>query len=94
MEKTLYLIPVLLVLILVAMEIYSATAKHLRKKQDVRCTDNGIKTSHQEQICPKCRVGKESYERDKHSTACPYILCWKDGECQYYVPFNDDKEET
>lgn len=93
MEKTLYLIPVLLIFVLVAMEIYTAAAKRLHKKQGAHRMDNDAKTSRQAQICPKCKTGKESYERDKHSTACPYILCWKDGECQYYVPLNDCDEK-
>jgi len=38
------------------------------------------------QICSSCKTGKESYELDKHSEACPYIGCWKDGKCSFYVP--------
>lgn len=29
------------------------------------------------QICPRCKTGKDSYELDKRSEACPYIGCWK-----------------
>ena len=40
------------------------------------------------QICPNCKVGKESYDLDKHSDACPYIECCKDGKCNFYVPLD------
>ena len=33
------------------------------------------------QICPRCKTGKDSYELDKRSEACPYISCWKNGKC-------------
>lgn len=45
------------------------------------------------QICPKCKVGKWSYELDKHSEACPYIGCWKDGKCQFFEPINDSSKK-
>ncbi len=38
------------------------------------------------QICPKCRTGKESYELDPKSDACPNISCWKNGKCPFYIP--------
>lgn len=40
------------------------------------------------QICPKCKVGKESYELDRHSETCPYIGYWKDGKCQFFKPLD------
>lgn len=33
------------------------------------------------QICPRCKTGKESYELDRRSDACPYINCCKKGKC-------------
>ena len=42
-------------------------------------------------LCPKCRIGKESYELDKHSAACPYIVCWKNGKCKYFSPLKKQK---
>ncbi len=38
------------------------------------------------QICPRCKTGKDSYELDKRSEACPYISCWKNGKCSFYEP--------
>ena len=46
----------------------------------------------EKQICPKCNVGKESYDLDKHSDTCPYMGCWKDGKCNYYVPLEKPLE--
>lgn len=40
------------------------------------------------QTCPKCKVGKESYELDRHSDTCPYIGCWENGKCPFYVPLD------
>ena len=40
------------------------------------------------QICPKCKVGKESYELDRLSETCPYIGYWKDGKCQFFQPLD------
>ena len=41
---------------------------------------------HDMQICPGCKIGKESFELDKHSDACPYICCCKNGKCSFYEP--------
>lgn len=38
------------------------------------------------QICPRCKTGRDSYILDEHSESCPYIGCWKNGKCQFYVP--------
>ncbi len=48
----------------------------------------------EKQICPKCKVGKWSYDLDKHSVACPYIGCWKDGKCQFYVPLGKSSKTS
>lgn len=42
----------------------------------------------EKQICPKCKVGKESYELDRHSETCPYIEYWKDGKCPFFRPID------
>lgn len=44
------------------------------------------------QICPRCKTGKESYDLDSHSEACPYIGCWKKGKCPFYVPLEKPKK--
>jgi len=45
------------------------------------------------QICPKCKVGKESYDLDRHSEMCPYIGCLKDSKCHFYVPLDKDTKK-
>ena len=44
------------------------------------------------QICPRCKTGKDSYELDKRSEACPYIGCWKNGKCSFYEPLENPSE--
>lgn len=41
------------------------------------------------QICPRCKTGKDSYELDNRSEACPYIGCWKINKCPFYKPFDN-----
>lgn len=52
-------------------------------RSDVQADD---KFFYKNQICPTCKTGKESYELDNHSYACPYISCLKDGKCSFYEP--------
>jgi len=44
-------------------------------------------------LCTNCKTGKESYELDKHSEACPYIGCYKfkKNRCNYYKPLETEK---
>ena len=41
------------------------------------------------QICSNCKTGKESYELDNYSETCPYIGCWENGKCHFYVPLDN-----
>lgn len=45
-------------------------------------------------ICTKCKVGKESYELDRNSDACPYIGCWKNNKCPFYMPLDKSQKRT
>ena len=47
----------------------------------------------EKQICPRCKTGKDSYELDKRSEACPYISCWKNGKCAFYEPLEKPKKK-
>ena len=40
------------------------------------------------QICPKCKVGQETYRLDNKSEACPFIHCWKDNKCAAFEPID------
>ena len=40
-------------------------------------------------LCPKCKTGKESYERDKSSYACPYISLPDEENCKMFVETSD-----
>ena len=40
----------------------------------------------EKQICSECETGRNSYKYDKHSEVCPYLNCWKDNKCPFYIP--------
>ena len=42
-------------------------------------------------LCPICKTGLESYKLDPNSPVCPYIDCYKNGECTYFVPVREEK---
>ncbi len=39
-------------------------------------------------MCAICKIGKKSYKLDPHSETCPYIWCWKNGKCQFFMPLD------
>ena len=46
----------------------------------------------EKQLCPRCRIGKESYSLDNHSLICPYISCYKNGKCTAFKPVNENEQ--
>lgn len=40
------------------------------------------------QICPKCKVGQETYRLDNKSEACPFIHCWHNNKCSAFEPLD------
>ena len=43
--------------------------------------------------CPECKTGKGAYELDPEAHECPYISCWKNGKCPFYIPLNDSSDD-
>ncbi len=41
--------------------------------------------------CPVCLTGKRTYELDKREPMCPYIHCYKDKKCCFFVDMNEKK---
>lgn len=39
-----------------------------------------------EQLCPKCKTGKNSYILDPKSVFCPHIACLSKNGCGYFTP--------
>ena len=39
-----------------------------------------------EQLCPKCETGKNSYKLDPQSAFCPHIACLNKNECSFFSP--------
>ena len=56
------------------------------KQTDVRNIEKIDKMLWKKQVCSECKTGRDSYLLDEHSDSCPYIGCWKDGICQFYLP--------
>lgn len=91
MAKILFGISALLILTFIIIAMYCDLVIAGRSDDDGNVNNNGgdDEMFWEKQICPKCKVGKESYELDRHSDACPYIGCWKDGKCHFYVPLDN-----
>lgn len=87
MTKILFGILVLLILTIVIIAV-CCTCVIADRSNDDNGDNNGEDDEMfwKKQICPKCKVGKESYELDRYSETCTYIGCWKDGKCQFYIP--------
>lgn len=37
-----------------------------------------------EQLCPKCKTGQDSYMLDRHDHLCPYIAHHNGKECPFF----------
>lgn len=68
--------------------IYCAMIVAGRSNEQAMYEDNegADKMFWRRQICPKCKTGRDSYTLDMRSGECPYIDCWNDGKCRFYVP--------
>ncbi len=69
-----------------AIKIYSNNIreKNANKKEDINFCENNI--------CSRCKTGRESLKIDPLSGVCPYIVSWKDGKCYFFKELDDSKE--
>ncbi len=91
MAKILLTIAGLLILAFIIVAMYCAMVVAGRSDEKESNGDNNEgadEMNWKRQICPKCKIGKWSYDLDKRSMTCPYIKCWKDGKCHFYEPFD------
>ncbi len=45
-------------------------------------------------LCSQCKTGKYTYELDKNSTLCPYILCNNGKTCSMFEKLDEpDKKQ-
>ncbi len=94
MAKILLTIAALLTLAFIVVAMYCAMVVAGRSNDN---GNNGYKNKRdseifdEKQICCRCKTGKESYELDEHSESCPYIGCWNDGKCSFYIPLEYSK---
>lgn len=42
-------------------------------------------------LCPRCRTGREMYEKDKRSDVCPYLAAYTGKTCAWFVEITDCK---
>lgn len=42
-------------------------------------------------LCPKCKTGKETYEKDPNSPICPYLPTYTKKSCPYFVKETERK---
>ena len=96
MAKTILIVSAFFVLVFVTVSMYCALIVAGRSDEN---SDTGGNSEEDDgmflkkQICPNCKTGKESYELDQHSESCPYIGCWKNDECRFYVPLDKTPEK-
>ena len=55
-------------------------------------SDDDDDNLYKEQICPKCKTGKYTYELVPKSDACPNISCWENGKCAFYAPLKKSSD--
>lgn len=85
----------IIVLTLVVFALYCALIVAGRSDEEIERENNNEGDDEmfwKKKICPRCKTGKDSYDLDKHSEACPYIGCWKNGKCSFYVPLEKPKK--
>lgn len=54
----------------------------------------GVQEMCKRKLCPHCETGKRTYELDKRSTECPYLLCHNGKKCGMYKKMNKPKKES
>lgn len=47
-----------------------------------------------EQLCPKCKIGQDSYMLDNHSPFCPYIQYNNGKECSFFKEIIEHKADV
>lgn len=52
----------------------------------------GVQEMCKRKLCPHCETGKQTYELDKRSTECPYLLCHNGNKCGMYKKMNEPKK--
>lgn len=91
MVKILLTILAFIFIAFVVVAMYCAMVVAGRSDDNGNDENNGgddIEMFFKKQICPRCKTGKDSYDLDQHSEACPYIGCWKKGKCSFFEPLD------
>ena len=45
-----------------------------------------MKDKNKDYLCPKCKIGKETYRLDLRSSFCPYICFYNGDKCSIFKP--------
>lgn len=53
------------------------------------------KKKYSDQLCPKCKTGRDSYLLDNRSPFCPYLYLHKGDRCKMFeeIPRSEDDAE-
>lgn len=97
MVKILLTILAFIFIAFVVVAMYCAMVVAGRSDDNGNDENNGgddIEMFFKKQICPRCKTGKDSYDLDQHSEACPYIGCWKKGKCSFFEPLDTTSKKA
>ena len=87
-------VAIIVVFVLFAMMCAMIVAGRSDRQADIENNDEADEMFLKKQICTGCKTGKDSYELDKHSGICPYIGCWENYKCQFYVPLENTPKHS
>ena len=51
-----------------------------------------MKQKNNEQLCPKCQTGYDTYLLDNKNPFCPYIHCHKGTSCAMFKPLKENTD--
>ena len=89
MTMKLMIILTVVILFIIAFAIYAVKAAGSRNEAGTKTCVKSKKYGdvlQKKKMCSGCKTGMDSYTLDPHSEACPYIGCWENGRCQFFVP--------
>ncbi len=93
MLKILFIAVTIIILVFIQFAMYSAMVVAGCSGENENNGDNNEGDDNEmfckKQMCPRCKTGKDSYELDKRSEACPYLGWWEKGKCSFFVPLEE-----
>lgn len=81
-----FIISATMLVIVVGLYCASIIAGHSDEQAEIENNKEADEMFLKNQICPKCKTGKYTYDLDPKSDVCPYIECCKRNKCCFYKP--------